>query len=438
MTSNLDEIENRISQYGTYSVEMTPIAFPSPLESLRKSGRESFLASGFPTLKTERWRATDIKAVTETQFSPVELVDVTVHEPIAGVEIRDRIRVINGQVQSNLDHFSGDHKTIVAKSVSQHGNSFPAELIGSIENGTGSPFYSLNTALFTDALSLSVEGVSDQNIQIQYHAVSANKPSAVSNRTVIEVRAGAKLNLIQQFISEGDDAVLSNAVTEIILHPNATLNHTILADESKSVNHFHQIFVHQMEHSNYESVTLAPNGDLTRVEFQVFLKGEQANAEVRGVFAGSGSRKFNGDITMVHDAKNCSSRMNFKAIGGDKSHGIFRGLVHVTENGAGTDARQSFKSLIVSDEARVTTEPHLLIHNDDVSCSHGATVGQLDDKQLFYLESRGLNPEEAKKILILSFAADVVSTLASGLSEYLLERIHDEVVSITETKRLID
>lgn len=421
-----------IKNYGNYSLEMVPEHFPATLTELRKSGRESFLNSGFPTFKTERWRATNLKKVQETQFTPVEITDVTLKEPLEGIEIKDRLRVINGQVQSDINHFSSDHKGILATALSQSGYKFPSELIGSVESGEGTPFYQLNTALFTDALSISVDEASEitEPIQIQYHAVTPGKAAAVSNRTVIEVRSGAVLNLVQEFLSEGDESILSNPVTEIILHSGARLNHTILQDESLKSNHFHQIFVHQGEGSEYEAVNLSPGAELSRSEYQVFLEGEKAHTDVRGLFAGSGNRVHNGDVTIHHRAKNCTSNSLFKAIGGDSSHGIFRGLVHVTEDGAGTDARQSYNSLVLTDDARITTEPHLLIYNDDVACSHGATVGQLDEKQLFYLESRGLDPVAAKKILIQSFAADVVSSLKSELQEVLLERVHNEVAAL--------
>ncbi len=421
-----------IKIYENYSREMTPEYFNGSLEALRKSGRESFLASGFPTNQTEQWRTTDISTVRDTQYSPVELQDVTVVEPLLGVEIKDRLRVINGQVQSDTKSSAGNHKGLTIQALSQS-ESFPSELIGSVENSEGHSFYNLNSALFTDAIAVSVDETftSDQPIQVQYHAVPKGTASVTSNRTVIEVRAGATFNFVQQFLSEGKDKILSNSVTEVILHAGAKLKHTILVDEGSESNYFHSVFVHQAADSTYEAINLTPGAQLSRSDFQVFLAGEKAHADVRGLFVGSGNRVHNGDVTMHHRAKGCTSNSLFKGIGGGNSHAIFRGLVHVTEDGAGTDAHQNYNSIVLSEDARITSEPHLLIYNDDVACSHGATVGQLDDKQLFYLETRGLNPIEAKKILIQSFAADVVAALDSTIQDVLFERVHDEVASIS-------
>jgi Fe-S cluster assembly protein SufD len=421
------------SNYENYSREMTPAYFNEALEVIRKNGSEAFTESGFPTNRTEQWRATDISTVRDTRYSPVELEDVTIVEPLPGVDIKDHFRVINGQVQSDMKISGGNHKGLTLSALSQ-GENFPTELIGSVEDSEGHSFYNLNTALFTDALAISVDDSfdKDQLIQVQYHAVSKGSASVTSNRTVIEVRAGATFNFIQQFLSEGKDAILSNSVTEIILHAGAKLKHTILVDEGVESNYFHSVFVHQGSESTYEAINLTPGAQLSRSDFQVFLAGEKAHADVRGLFVGTGKRVHNGDVTMHHRAKGCTSSSLFKGIGGGSSHAIFRGLVHVTENGAGTDAHQNYNSLVLTDEARITTEPHLLIYNDDVACSHGATVGQLDDKQLFYLETRGLNPIEAKKILIQSFAAEVVASLNSAIQEVLFERVSREVSAISE------
>jgi len=422
-----------IKIYENYSREMTPEYFNGALEDLRKKGRDSFAATGFPSFRTEQWRTTDITTVRNIQYSPVELQDVTVVEPLPGVAVKDRLRVINGQVQSDTQISGGNHKGLTLKALSQS-DTFPTELIGSVEDSEGHSFYNLNSALFTDALSVSVDESFDEShpIQVQYHAVPKGTASVTSNRTVVEVRAGATFNFIQQFLSEGKDDILSNSVTEIILHAGATLKHTILVDEGIDSNYFHSVFVHQAAESTYEAINLTPGAQLSRSDFQVFLTGENAKADVRGLFVGSDERVHNGDVTMHHRAKGCSSNSLFKGIGGGSSHAIFRGLVHVTEDGAGTDAHQNYNSLVLTDDARITTEPHLLIYNDDVACSHGATVGQLDEKQLFYLATRGLNPIEAKKILIQSFAAEVVASLDNAIQDVLFERVHNEVTAISE------
>ncbi len=421
-----------IKIYENYSREMTPEYFNESLESIRIAGRNSFLATGFPTASTEQWRTTDISAIRNTLYLPVELQDVTVREPLPGIDINDRLRVINGQVQSDVKISGRNHAGLTLTALSQSDN-FPSELIGSVENSEGNAFYSLNSSLFTDALSVSVdENVTDaQPIQIQYHAVPNGTASVTSNRTVIEVRAGATFTFVQQFLSEGRDAILSNSVTEIILHAGAKIKHTILIDEGIESNYFHSVFVHQEVDSVYEAINLTPGAQLSRSDFQVFLVGDRAHADVRGLFVGSDNRVHNGDVTMHHRAKECTSNSLFKGIGGGSSHAIFRGLVHVTEDGAGTDAHQNYNSLVLTDDARITSEPHLLIYNDDVACSHGATVGQLDDKQLFYLETRGLNPIEAKKILIQSFAAEVIASLDCAIQDVLFERVHDEVAAIS-------
>ncbi len=411
-------------QYAHYSFDL-PNRFPVLLQQLRAKSRASFLESGFPTRKWEQWRAIDIKKLHETAYTLGKYEEISSSKS-------EVIYSVNGVIAANREH-----KGVIVRSLSKEGEQFPKELIGSVEKEKGSPFYHLNTALFEDALSLSVkQGNSiSKPLQVDYYSTARENASLATHRTVIEVEAGATFDLTQQFVSEGEEELFSNSVTEIILHKGAKLHHRVIQDESKNSHHFHSIFVQQSQESHYEALLLAPGAHLSRTDYQIFLRGTKAQTDLKGLFVGSGQRVHNSDVTIHHQAKECQSSSLFKAIGGDKSHAIFRGLVHVSEDGAGTDARQSYNSLLLTDDARITTEPQLLIYNDDVACSHGATIGQLDEKQLFYLEARGLDPITAKKILIQSFAAEVVSSIENEeLKQTLLERVHDEVTNVSSSE----
>lgn len=193
------------------------------------------------------------------------------------------------------------------------------------------------------------------------------------------------------------------------------------------------IEVFQGAGSNYEAVRITAPHAFSSDKVVVHLGGEGAHAEVRGLFVGSGSNKHESEVIMRHEKPGCTSSSLFKAIAGDSSYGKFNGMVYVAKGASQTSAEQQFKSLLLSDSARVQTEPQLEIYNDDVSCSHGATVGQLDEVQLFYLESRGFDPITAKKMLIESFAAEVVSLVPDEtIQKELLSRVHEQVVAVSQ------
>ena len=193
------------------------------------------------------------------------------------------------------------------------------------------------------------------------------------------------------------------------------------------------IEVFQAKESRYESVRITAPHELSTDKTIVHLGGEAATCEVRGLFIGSGSNKHESSVIMRHEKRGCSSSSLFKAIASDTSYGKFNGMVYVAKGASQTDAQQQFKSLLLSDTARIQTEPQLEIYNDDVVCSHGATVGQLDEVQLFYLESRGFDPITAKKMLIESFAAEVVSLVPDEtIQKELLNRVHQQVVAVSK------
>lgn len=256
-----------------------------------------------------------------------------------------------------------------------------------------------------------VEGV--QNIAEQI-------AGAVDVRVVIEAKAKATL-------LSGDTGkwVIEMGEESELLH--------IISPEDVSTEDTEQIFeVFQTKGSRYDSVRVTADHPKSVDNTIIHLGGEGAQCEVRGLYVGSGKRFHESDVTMRHEKPGCQSKSLFKGIAGDDSAALFRGMVYVADGASKTEAEQSFKSLLLSDKARIQTEPQLEIYNDDVVCSHGATVGQLDEVQLFYLESRGFDPITARKMLIESFAAEVVSLVPDeSVRKMLLDRVHAQVLAVS-------
>lgn len=402
-----------------------PKYFSEALKSIRKKGSDDFLEKGFPNKFTEGWRKFDLNKFLDLSLKSVSKGEITKWEPKNNLPNDNLILVHNGVVKKEYHNIENIPEI---KIVSNNVNDFPVNLIGSVESNQGTSFYDLNSATFMDALSITTkQGQKYKPLEIRYCSENSEDGEVVTNRTVIEVKEDSNLVLVQNYSSINNNVVLNNSVTEIILHKGSSLNHVIISEEGSNNYHINQVFIKQGEASHYKVMPLSNTVEFSRYEFQIFLEGDRAKADLSGLHLGCGRSVFNSDVTIHHRAKNCSSSSKFKGIGSDNALGVYRGLVYVYENGSGTNAHQGFHSLALSENSRICNEPHLIIQNDDVSCSHGATVGQLDKKQLFYLESRGVDPVEAKKMLIKSFAADALTGFGSEFKKLLLDKIITDV-----------
>ena len=374
------------------------------LNRFKNEKLQRFIENGLPTKKVEKWRHFDMSDIKDCEYSISQNKIGGSSLPIDGYE---KIAVVNG----NGNNTSGDL----------------LGLVGTIEKDS-SHVTDLNGAIFDSVTTLSLKD--NDKVEVDYTVVGSE--SVVANRTIIVVEENQNVELIEYYASDNGEDSFVNSVTEIIVKKGATLSHTVIQSENKTTTHLGTIFVSVEENAVYNGVTISTGSKKDRYETHVYLNGEGAGCDVRGLFAGNGERIHNGDVTIHHIAPNCTSNSLFRGIVNGNSTGIFRGLVHIYEGATKSDSNQGFHSLILNDDASIKTEPHLLVFNDDVAATHGATVGRLDDLQLFYLESRGLTPADAKKILIQSFAADTVTLLDGDVKNYLLELIHDEVKAVAE------
>ncbi|TFH66761.1 MAG: Fe-S cluster assembly protein SufD [Gemmatimonadales bacterium] len=232
-------------------------------------------------------------------------------------------------------------------------------------------------------------------------------------RNLIVVEDGARLSLVESYVGLGESAAsFTNAVTEVTLGKQSWLEHTRIQRESESAYHIGFSHVHQARESHYRSFTLSMGGRVSRHNLHTRLDAPNTEALLYGLSIGRGEQLVDNHTTIYHDQPNCRSWEVYKAILDGHSRGVFNGKVFVTPEAQQTDAKQTNRTLLLSDTARVDTKPQLEIFADDVKCTHGATVGYLDDLPLFYLRSRGVDPERAKRILTYAFAAEVMNEVA--------------------------
>jgi Fe-S cluster assembly protein SufD len=242
-------------------------------------------------------------------------------------------------------------------------------------------------------------------------------------RVLIVAGDGAIATVIESYVSLGEDVYFTNAVTEVVAKEGSVVNHYRLQEESERAFHVATTQVYQERGSNYSSYAISLGAQIARHDLNVALTDEHIETTIDGLYIVTGRQHTDSHTTIDHQRPHSTSHQLYKGILDGRSRAVFNGKVFVREGALLTDARQLNKNLLLSPDATVNTKPQLEIFADDVKCSHGATVGQLEDEELFYLASRGLAPERARALLTYGFAEDVISRIKLQSAREQLDRI---------------
>jgi Fe-S cluster assembly protein SufD len=436
---------------------------PNWLQNLRKQGMARFQALGFPTTKNEDWHFTSVAPIAESTFrlAGPESAD----EESAGTNRRETSRRKTDAVRSDitradLERFNFGEKSwhtlvFVNGAFSQDLSSDAklgttlrvTSLARAIESGTASverhlgkiaafeqhAFTALNTAFVSDGTY--IELAADTVVEQPIHLVFVSSGEGVSHpRNLIVAGRHSRATVIESYVSLRDSAYFTNAVTEIALGEGAHLDHYKLQRESESAFHVGTVQVREERNSQLHSFSFAVGGALARTNIYTALDGDAATCTLNGLYLTDGSQHIDNQTSIEHIAPNCPSHELYKGVLDGRSHGVFNGKVYVHPEAQKTDGKQSNNNLLLSANARIDTKPQLEIFADDVKCTHGATVGRLDDVAMFYLNSRGIGPETARMLLTYAFAADVLETielevLKKELEKMVLARFANEAVA---------
>lgn len=290
------------------------------------------------------------------------------------------------------------------------------------------PLVALNTAFLTDGLLIHVPAgvVVEQPVRF---STGTNGPGAWHRRVLVIVESGAQLTLVEEHHSQPGDGTLTTKVTEIVVGANAHVDHYVLQDESLDAFYLATLAVQMARDSRFSTHYFGLGGALARHEVRVRFTGENSEATVNGLYQASGTQHFDNHTVIDHAVPHCNSHELYKGILDGKSRGVFRGKIDVRKDAQKTDAKQTNQTLLLSDHATINTKPQLEIFADDVKCTHGATVGQLDEQQLFYLQSRGIGQAQARALLTFAFANDLIGrvrvpALRRSLEERYLQTHH--------------
>ncbi|WP_431281551.1 Fe-S cluster assembly protein SufD [Humitalea sp. 24SJ18S-53] len=363
---------------------------------LRAAAAETFRTLGFPTRRAEAWKYTDLNAIAQAPFhEPLTAVDGAVAlPPETGAQ---RAVFVDGRFRADL---STHQATVGADPLAATSGIADAAL----------PMVALNSMLFEDGLLLDLPAGTDGGTLDLISASDAH-PVAFHPRHVIRLGAGASLLLVERNISAAGVAVLHNPVFEIDLGPGARLTHLRLNTEAPEAFHLANIAVRCAAGATYDSFALNLGGRITRNELHVALNGTGAAAHLNGAQLLDGTRVCDTSTYLDHAAPGCASRQTYKTVLAGRSRGVFQGKILVRQIAQKTDGYQMNQALLLSEEAEMDAKPQLEIYADDVKCSHGATIGALDEEALFFLRSRGIPQAEARILLVEAFVQDAIAQM---------------------------
>nr|NIT13623.1 Fe-S cluster assembly protein SufD [Candidatus Dadabacteria bacterium] len=243
-----------------------------------------------------------------------------------------------------------------------------------------------------------------------------------SPRNLIVVDKSSEARVIEHYVSLSHSSYLSNTVSEVIISENSTLDHYFIEQESKNAYNISTLEVKQSANSNLNSHSFLFGGAIVRNNIHPVLSGQGCNSNINGLFLPSGRQHMDNFMKVEHASPHCDSRQVYNGILADKSRGVFHGRIIVHEDAQKTDAKQTNRNLLLSDSAKIDTKPQLEIYADDVKCTHGATIGQLDKDSLFYLRSRGIEESVAKAILLRAFAHQNIESIGDPAVKNYVEK----------------
>jgi len=384
---------------------------------LREQARSAFQRHGLPTTRLEHWKYTDVKRamapfvdhlLQPEEAGVVEVADdVLAALAIGGLDVY-RIVLVDGIVQQQACTLPAGvrFESLAALLAAQ-----PEQGIEPLQFDEQAPLFSgfvaLNAALARDGVGICVDDDIRLDKPLYLLHVSTGKVAHICHG--MHIGRHAEATIIEHYVGLDDAAGLTNSVSQLRLADGAVLHHVRLQQESARQTHVGRVAVQQGRDSCFTSHSIALGAAMSRVDIIAQLAGEGAACRLDGLYLINGRQHADHHTVIEHQVPNCTSREMYRGVMDGRSRAVFNGRVVVHKGAVKTDSSQSNANLLLSGKAEIDTKPELEIYNDDVKCAHGATIGQLDEAQLFYLKSRGLSQDEARQLLTFAFADEVLT-----------------------------
>jgi feS assembly protein sufD len=390
----------------------------STLSSERAEALSQFLAAGFPTKKDEEYKYTDLSEAVNKQYSlvPKQEFHITkeqLDQLHLGEEHFDFIVFVNGKFQKALSKISVENAEFLTLNNAFSSNKDLVEKYFNQIKPKNTAFTALNDALYSDGFFLFVpkNTVIEKPIHLFYISENQDENVFYTTRNLLIVEEGAKVEVIESHHNFDETYTFTNSVTEIFVGKNAKADWHKLQNDSQTTYLVDSTFAKQERDSLATVNTFAFGGKLVRNNLDFIHTGENINSFMNGITIIGNEQLVDHHTAVHHNEPNCESYQNYKGVFKDKAHGVFNGKVFVNKIAQKTNAYQQNNNILLSEGATIDTKPQLEIFADDVKCSHGCTVGQLNDEALFYLRARGISKKEAQALLLYAFANDAMENI---------------------------
>jgi Fe-S cluster assembly protein SufD len=408
-------------------------AAPAPLKALRAAGAEAFARLGFPTTRDEDWHYTSVAPIADRAFQPAaERPAGSLPAPEALAPFRfghaewPTAVFVNGRFApslSSLERLPDGVRVLPLAQAAEEAPELLQRALGVAAPADRDGFTALNAAFAGEGTVVHVarEMVADVPLHLLHVADRAAEGAMMHPRHLLVVEPHARATVIESWVALDDVPYLTNAVSEVLLEAGATLHHLRIQREGARACHVGTVEARQGRDSHYLAFTFQVGGALSRSNVYTVLAGEGGGTTLNGLYMLAGQQHGDHQTRVEHVAPNCFSRELYKGLLDGDAHGVFNGKVYVHPEAQKTDGKQTNNTLLLSERAQVDTKPQLEIFADDVKCTHGATVGRIDETALFYLKSRGVSRTLARQLLTYAFAADVLETIENEAVRDALE-----------------
>lgn len=366
---------------------------------------------GFPNNKVEDYKYCNMDAILKKEFRNIEQKFVsTVDLKAFKLDEAVTLVVLNGEYSAQLS----DKLILQGLHINELSNldAKGSAKIASLANVESDAFIALNTAFCRGGFHLRIN--KNENLRMPLHIIYVNAAEGealVNTRNLIELEEGASATIVEHYVGAVQGKVFSNYLSEKIVAASAKLNCYSIQEEGAQGYSLCTNQVTVAENANYDNTTITLSGALVRNNHNVEIKGQYAAAHLYGLFSAKGTQLVDNHTLMDHQVPNCESNELYKGIINDKAVGVFNGKIFVRKDAQKTNAYQSSKNILLSDDGTINTKPQLEIYADDVKCSHGTSTGRIDEDALFYLNARGIGKESGRKLLLASFAGEVLQRI---------------------------
>jgi len=410
------------------------------LRKLRQEGFDRFNAVGFPTTRDEDWRFTNLSAIAQTPFrmvrNPHTLPSARQIEPFRMVGAACTLVFIDGCFAPSLSSIGQLPRGVTVASLSAEIAKNPSAIephLGRYLSVQRDPFCALNTAFIEDGAYIHVAKsvVLEAPIYLLYVSTAHEFPVVSHPRNLIVAEENSQATIVEDYVSLGGKA-LCNTVTELVAADQSIVAHYMIEREDAQSFNVSTLRIQQGRAADVASHSVLVGAALVRNSVHPVLNGEGGECLINGLFVGSDRQHLDNYMLVEHASPHCASRQFYTGILAEHAHGVFHGRIIVHKDAQKTDAKQTNRNLLLSDTAQIDTKPQLEIYADDVKCTHGATIGQIEEDALFYLRSRGIDEASARRLLLTAFANECLDRMKEGPARTHVDSlIQNYVASVT-------